>query len=452
MAVPVPPASDRDPHVGAARLTGDQISAINRFPDDNPNPVMRLDDDGHLIYANPASATILGSLGLSVGDLLDPATLAELASAAETHGFVEFRADHRTYAVWPVPIPDLSFTNLYGMDVTAERAIVKFPDANPNPILRIRWDGTLVYHNAASAELVAELHLAIGGRLGDDLLELLLEHVRTDATNPVEVTAGPCVYALKPVDVPEFGFINVYGTDISAVREREALARENERLLLNILPEPIAQRLRVGEPLIADRFDDVTMMFADIVEFTRLSAELSPSELVGVLNDVFSAFDALVDAHGLEKVKTIGDAYMVVGGMLESSTDHTARVAEMALELAATVGRLDAAARLGIDFRIGIHCGPVVAGVIGTKKFIYDVWGDTVNLASRMELHGIPGRVQVTYAVKERLAGTFDLEARGLIDIKGKGPTPTWLLVGPTTDHALGVGADGSVVHRRGPR
>ncbi len=237
-------------------------------------------------------------------------------------------------------------------------------------------------------------------------------------------------YALLAVDVPEFRFINVYGTDVTAVKERERLAAENERLLLNILPEPIAERLRRGEPLIADRFDDVTLLFADIVEFTRLSSSLSPSELVSVLNDVFTVFDELVDRYGLEKVKTIGDAYMIVGGLTDRSADHTVRMAAMALELAGAVGRIEAAARLGIRFRIGIHRGPVVAGIIGTRKFIYDVWGDTVNLASRMESLGVPGRVQVTHAVKERLEGSFVLEARGLIDVKGKGPTPTWFLVG----------------------
>jgi adenylate cyclase len=157
---------------------------------------------------------------------------------------------------------------------------------------------------------------------------------------------------------------------------------------------------------------------------------MTPSELVGVLNEVFTVFDSLVDRYGLEKVKTIGDAYMVVGGLPERSADHTERMAAMALELAAAVGAIEAAARLGIAFRIGMHCGPVVAGVIGSRKFIYDVWGDTVNLASRMESHGIPGQVQVSDAVKERLEGMFTFEARGLVDIKGKGLTPTWLLAG----------------------
>jgi adenylate cyclase len=187
--------------------------------------------------------------------------------------------------------------------------------------------------------------------------------------------------------------------------------------------------LRDGEQLIADRFDDVTLLFADIVEFTRLSARMTPPELVGALNEIFTVFDELVERHGLEKVKTIGDAYMVVGGLPERSDDHTARVAAMALDLADAVARIETAVRLGIRFRIGVHCGPVVAGVIGTKKFIYDVWGDTVNMASRMESLGVPGRVQVTHAVAERLRDTFRFEARGLIEVKGKGPTATWFLV-----------------------
>jgi class 3 adenylate cyclase len=355
---------------------------------------------------------------------------------AAERGFVEFVWDNRTYAVWPVPIRDLNFTNLYGMDVTAERAIVKFPDQNPNPVFRIRSDGTLVYANPASAGLVAGLGLALGTGLAPDLRESLLERMRAADRSTVEVEAGGRAYALLPVDVPEFGFVNVYGTDVTAVKERERLARENERLLLNILPEPIAQRLRDGEPLIADRFDDVTLLFADIVEFTRLSARMTPDELVGALNEIFTVFDDLVERYGLEKVKTIGDAYMVIGGLSGPSDDHTSRVAAMALDLVDAVARIETAVRLGVRFRIGVHCGPVVAGVIGTKKFIYDVWGDTVNMASRMESLGVPGRVQVTHAAMERLRGSFRLEARGLIDVKGKGPIPTYLLVGAVEPHS----------------
>jgi class 3 adenylate cyclase len=436
MAARVPPASADEPHEGAARLTGDEVVAINRFPDDNPNPVMRIDADGHLIYANPASAGVVKAFGVEVGRRLPTEILARLEAVAATRGFIELVWENRTYAVWPVAIPDLNFTNLYGTDVTAERAIVKFPDQNPNPVFRITPDGTLVYVNPASAGLVSGLRLAVGEGLPSELRDALVERVRAADRSTVEVEAAGRTYALLPVDVPEFGFVNVYGTDVTAVKERERLAQENERLLLNILPEPIAQRLREGEALIADRFDDVTLMFADIVEFTRLSAMLSPHELVGALNDVFTVFDSLVERYGLEKVKTIGDAYMVVGGMPERSDDHTLRVAAMALDLAEEVGRIDAAVKLGIDFRVGVHCGPVVAGVIGTKKFIYDVWGDTVNMASRMESLGVPGRVQVSDAVMKRLSGAYRFESRGLIDVKGKGLTPAYLLVGPLDEPA----------------
>jgi class 3 adenylate cyclase len=430
MASRVPDRPVDEPNEGSARLTGAEIAAISRFPDDNPNPVLRYDDGGHLIYANPASAGILRALSVAAGDRLPDSVLADLAAAAPVRGFVEFVEAGRTWAVWPVHIAEMGFTNLYGRDVTAERAIVKFPDENPNPVLRISADGTLLYANAASAALIGGLGLAVGARVDDELGAELLRVAGARLRDPVEVGSGGRVYALLPVEVPGFGFCNVYGTDVTDMKERERLARENERLLLNILPEPIAERLRQGEALIADRFEDVTLLFADIVDFTRLSSSMSPPQLVRILNDVFSVFDELVDRHGLEKVKTIGDAYMVVGGLPEQSDDHTVRVTRMAVDLADCVCRIEAAARLGIQFRIGIHCGPVVAGVIGTRKFIYDVWGDTVNVASRMESLGIPGRVQVTQAVVDRLHGGFRVVPRGMVDVKGKGLMPTYFVEG----------------------
>jgi adenylate cyclase len=234
-----------------------------------------------------------------------------------------------------------------------------------------------------------------------------------------------------PKDVPEFNFINLYGTDITAARQIERANRENRALLLNILPEPIADRLRAGEKVIADRFDDLTLMFADIVDFTVLSSRMGATEVVDLLNQVFSRFDDLVDTYRLEKIKTIGDAYMVVGGLAEDPEDHTVRVAQMALDLSSAAAGIDTRKGAGIQVRIGIHRGPAVAGVIGIKKFIYDVWGDTVNTASRMESHSAPGRIQISEAVMERLAGRFAFEPRGLIDVKGKGLMPTWFLLGP---------------------
>lgn len=212
----------------------------------------------------------------------------------------------------------------------------------------------------------------VGTPLADPILQPLLASARAGEGGTVEVVGVDRRYRLLAVDVPEFGFINVYGTDVTAVHDLEEAYRENERLLLNILPEPIADRLRRGERPIADRFEDVSLLFADIVGFTSLSGGMGAHELVSVLNEVFSVFDELVDGAGLEKVKTIGD---------------------------------------------------------------------TVNIASRMESTGVPGRIQVTAAVEVRLRGGFQFDPRGLTEIRGKGPMSTFFLVGEA-DGSLGAGPD----------
>ncbi|MEG4109484.1 adenylate/guanylate cyclase domain-containing protein [Microcoleus sp. S13_C5] len=204
---------------------------------------------------------------------------------------------------------------------------------------------------------------------------------------------------------------------------------KSERLLLNILPRAIAQRLKHGEITIADSFAEVTVMFADLVGFTKLSAHLSPAQLVELLNEIFSAFDELAERYGLEKIKTIGDAYMVVGGLPTPSDDHAESIAEMALEIQAAMTKIHTKGGQPLSIRIGIHTGPVEAGVIGTKKFTYDLWGDTVNTASRMESQGVPGSIQVTVATYERLRGKYVFEERGVIPVKGKGDMMTYLLV-----------------------
>jgi class 3 adenylate cyclase len=414
-----------------ATVTGPPVDAVEHFPGSNPHPVIRLADDGRITYANPASARVLEALGGVVGEPLAEPWWTRIMDSAATRAPIELAVGAATFELLSVRLPTLGFTNVYGTDVTAARAVVKFPDQNPNPVFRLDWNGVLVYANPASESLIAGIGAVVGATLPAHVAELLLDTVTRGDRGTVEIVSNDRRYALLPVDVPEFGFINVYGTDITATRELEVLHRENERLLLNILPEPIAARLRAGEPMIADRFEDVSLLFADIVEFTRLSSGMSADRLVGVLNDVFTVFDRLVDQAGLEKVKTIGDAYMVVGGMPVTSDDHLERVANMALALDDEVARIGAARRLGVRFRVGIHAGPVVAGIIGTRKFIYDVWGDTVNVASRMESTGIPGRIQVTGAVEERLRGRFRFEPRGLVEIKGKGPMATWFLVAP---------------------
>ncbi len=205
---------------------------------------------------------------------------------------------------------------------------------------------------------------------------------------------------------------------------------KSERLLLNILPEPIAKRLKEGHSNIADGFAEVTILFGDIVNFTQLSARISPTELLKLLNEIFTAFDQLTEQYGLEKIKTIGDAYMVVGGIPMPRSDHAQAVAEMALDMQQEVAKFNAKHSTEISIRIGINTGPVVAGVIGSKKFIYDLWGDAVNTASRMESHGIAGAIQVTESTYKCLRDKYLFEERGVIQVKGKGEMTTYFLTG----------------------
>jgi len=218
-----------------------------------------------------------------------------------------------------------------------------------------------------------------------------------------------------------------------AVRTRRALQREEERsqrLLLNVLPAPIAARLKQREDVIADGFPEVTVLFADLVDFTRRSQRSSPQQVVQVLDELFTAFDQLTKRHGLEKIKTIGDAYMVAGGLPEPRPDHAQAVADMALAMREEVaGRTDPSGQ-PLQVRIGIDTGPVVAGVIGTDKFSYDLWGDTVNTASRMESLGVPGCIQVTARTYQRLQNSYQFQRRGLVAVKGKGEMVSYFLVG----------------------
>jgi adenylate cyclase len=212
------------------------------------------------------------------------------------------------------------------------------------------------------------------------------------------------------------------------MRELDEERATSQSLLLNILPQPIIDRLAAGETVIADRFDAVTVLFSDFVGFTEISSEMEPHVLVGELNRLFSEFDALCERTGVEKVKTIGDAYLAVGGLPGGRADHTAAVAELAIGMLAAIEGVNASAQREWRIRIGIHTGPAVAGVIGTRKFVYDVWGDTVNVASRLESSSEPNRIHVSEAVASKLQGAFDLEPRGTVQLKGKGETTTFFI------------------------
>ena len=206
---------------------------------------------------------------------------------------------------------------------------------------------------------------------------------------------------------------------------------DSERLLRNVLPEPIVKRLKGGEQTIADGIPAATVVFVDIVNFVKLSATMSPTAVVIVLNRIFSAFDALCEKYGVEKIKTIGDAYMLATGIPNPIRDHVSVAAKIALDMQELGKRLGTREDRSLSFRIGIHTGPVVAGVIWTRKFSYDLWGDTVNIASRMEAMGAPGRIHVTRAVYDKLTDEFELEPRGPIHLRGIGDMETFFLIGP---------------------
>jgi adenylate cyclase len=214
-------------------------------------------------------------------------------------------------------------------------------------------------------------------------------------------------------------------------RKHAALAveqRKSERLLLNVLPAPVAARLKESEKVIADGFPRVSVLFADIVNFTPLAEGLAPRDVVLLLDRVFAGWDELAASLGLEKIKTIGDAYMVAGGIPVPRDDHATAIAEMALEMRSSLARSRQDAGQPLEVRIGIDSGHVVAGVIGRAKFSYDLWGDTVNTAARMESHGLPGEIQVSERAHAALKDRFELRFRGVIEVKGKGPMPTYLL------------------------
>jgi class 3 adenylate cyclase len=413
-------------------ITGEKV--VQRFPERNPNPVMRMAPDGTLLYANAASVPVTRALGLRVGAPLPPeireACLRSLRQ--EDPSPFEVQGEGRWFAFTPVHVPEFGFVNLYGTETTALKALDKFPDRNPNPVLRATRDGRLTYANPASEPIRRALGIAVGDELPTAFFASVQSAIQAAEPQVLEVAVDDRIFELLVVSLYEFASINLYGTEVTAARAVARANRENERLLLNILPPSIADRLRHGELVIADRFDEMTVMFADCVRFTELSSRLSPRELVMVLNKVFSVFDELADRYGLEKIKTVGDAYMVVGGLTPDAEGqhHDARVADMALDVMEALADFRTPFGDPVQVRIGIHCGPTVAGVIGLKKFIYDVWGDAVNVASRMESQGVPGRIQVSAQTYERLADDFEFEPRGMLDIKGKGALETYFLTG----------------------
>jgi len=274
----------------------------------------------------------------------------------------------------------------------------------------------------------------------DLLIAALLDGTVAQQVRPLPAAAINALFALNIAGIGTLTFVGL----IYFRSQRDVAERRSQALLLNVLPEPIAMRLKRGEEPIADHHDEISVLFADLAGFTIRSAHETPAATVAVLNEVFSVFDRLVRRYGLEKIRTIGDSYMVAAGAPIARPDHVHAICDMALDLQQEVARLNQANGWDLSFRVGINCGPAVAGIVGREKFHYDLWGDTVNIASRMESHGVPDRIQVTEEVYERMKNDFVFECRGPIEVKGKGPTVTYLLLGRTSEHAMP--ADGAEV------
>jgi len=288
------------------------------------------------------------------------------------------------------------------------------------------------------ALLTTSLLLGIAAVLGTIIAVWITSSIRTPVSSLAlaadRVAEGDLEQQVAVLSDDELGRLSrQFNAMVDSIRsqtdEIHRKNEENEALLLNILPAPIASRLKRGEERIADYLPNVTVLFADLAGFTSMSRQLPPATMVSMLDDLFSAFDDCAQRLGIEKIKTMGDGYMAVAGLVKPLDDEAAAMVEMALDMLRAVRGFNEERELALQLRIGINSGPVVAGVIGRSKFIYDLWGDTVNLASRMESHGIDGRIQVTEAIHESVGGRFFMEARGEIELKGRGMVHTYLVV-----------------------
>lgn len=374
----------------------------------------------------------IASAEYDMGRFSDAVATAErgLALAQKTRTMIDIQelcsVLWRSYAALNDYKPALTFQSLY---LATRDSITNEEGIKKTATIQIRYEIQRKQDELEAAEKASQFikwGLASGLVMALGLIGILINRYRLKQRANAEILRQQAILTEQSREIELAN---------SALQEKNLLIEEerqlSERLLLNVLPASIATRLMSGEKLIADRFANVTVVFADIAGFTELSRQISPEELVALLDTIFSEFDTIAEKYHLEKIKTIGDCYMLVGGLPEPSKDHTGRVARAALAMQEAVRLLNEMNKLNVSMRIGIHAGEVVAGVIGKKKFSYDLWGDTVNIASRMESHGEAGKIHVSEEIFAALHEAFIFEKRGEIDIKGKGFMRTWFLIAP---------------------
>jgi class 3 adenylate cyclase len=335
------------------------------------------------------------------------------AGISDTTTIRDYRGQAVLSSYAPLKIPGLSWSVIAEMDLSEAF----------QPVIRLQ--------RALGLTLLASL--AVITVLAFLFAKMFLRPVNALAAGALRIIGGDTHVTVAAQGKDELGVLGrTFNHMAASIREKteaiEQKNRENEELLLNILPGPIAVRLKGGEARIADNFADVTVLFADIVNFTVLSSRVPADELVGLLNGLFTRFDNIAQKLGIEKIKTIGDAYMAVSGLPQLRSDHAKVMVEMGLAMLQATHEYGRDRQENLQLRIGINSGPVIAGVIGARRFIYDLWGDTVNVASRMESNGVIGTIQITGAVYEQLRDQYPFEPRGLIEVKGKGTLETWLL------------------------
>lgn len=400
------------------------IRRIERIGEDPSDPVELRAQKRTLVVVSvvvASLAVVWGAVYFALGDLLSAAipwtyTLSvsvSLAFFTVTRRYAAFRL---AQLLLILSLPFLLQLSLGGF-VNASAVIIW-------SLLAPLGALTMVGRRQAVAWFIAYANLVL-------LAQLLQPSLEIDTDLPVGVVAGFLIAnVVAGTGVAFFALHYFVGQKDEALDLLDQERAKSDRLLLNILPEEIAAQLKERDETIATRHSEVSVLFADVVGFTSLSDRLDAREIVTLLNDVFTYFDSLVERYGLEKIRTMGDAYMAASGVPVARSDHAQMMARMALDMFNYIPDALPPVDVSLEFRVGISSGPVVAGVIGASKFQYDVWGDTVNMASRMEQQGMPGKIQLSPSTRGLLDGEFECVPRGTIDIKGVGPTKTWFLVG----------------------